>query len=52
MGDVPSGIYFVFKARFFMRSTYLRVGKMLLSQRRVDYRVFLTLQPDFVPFTM
>ena len=52
MGDVLSGIYFVLEAHFFMRSTYLRVGKMLLRQRGVDFRPFLTLQPDFVPFTM
>ena len=35
-----------------MRSTYLHVGKMLLRQRGVDFRPFLTLQPDFVPFTL
>ena len=50
-GDVLSGIYFVFEANFFMRSTYLRVGRMLLQQRGVDFRPFLTLQPDFTPFT-
>ena len=52
MGDVLRGIYFVFEAHFFMRSTFLHVGKTLLCQRGVDFRPFLTLQPDFVPFTM
>ena len=51
MGDVLSGIYFIFEAHFF-RSSYLHVGKTLLRQRGVDFRPFLTLQPDFVPFTL
>ena len=51
LGDVLSGIYVMFEANFFMRSTYLHVGRMLLQQRGVDFRPFLTLQPDFMPFT-
>ena len=51
VGDVLSGVYFVFEVNFFMRSTYLHVGRMLLQQRGVDFRPYLTLQPDFVPFT-
>ena len=52
MGDVLSGIYLIFEAHLFMRSAYLHVGKTLLRQRSVDFRPFLTLQPDFVPFAL
>ena len=48
VGDVLSGIYFVFEVNFFMRSTYLHAGRMLLQQRGVDFRPYLTLQPDFI----
>ena len=51
VGDALSGIYFLVEANFFMRSTYLHVGRMLLQQRGVDFRPYLTLQPDFMPFT-
>ena len=40
VGDVLSGIYFFFEAYFFMRSSYLHVGKMLLSQRGVASGLF------------
>ena len=51
VGDVLSGAYFLFEVNFFMRSTYTHVGRILLQQRGVDFRPFLTLQPDFMPFT-
>ena len=51
IGDVLSGAYFLFEVNFFLRSTYTHVGRTLLQQRGVDYRPFLTLQPDFMPFT-
>ena len=35
-----------------MRSTVTHIRKILLGQRGVDSMPFLTLQPDFVPFTM
>ena len=51
VGDVLSGAYFLFGVNFFLRSTYTHVGRILLQQRGVDFRPFLTLQPDFMPFT-
>ena len=51
VGDVLSGAYFLFEVNFFLRSTYTHVGRILLQQRGVDFRPFLTLQPDFMPFT-
>ena len=45
VGDAPSNIYFLFAAHFIMRSI-ARIGKILLGQRGVDFRPFLTLQPD------
>ena len=51
VGDLPSGAYFLFEVNFFLRSTYMHVGRILLQQRGVDFRPFLTLQPDFMPFT-
>ena len=51
VGHLPSGAYFLFEVNFFLRSTYTHVGRILLQQRGVDFRPFLTLQPDFMPFT-
>ena len=51
VGDLPSGAYLLFEVNFFLRSTYTHVGRILLQQHGVDFRPFLTLQPDFMPFT-
>ena len=51
VGDLMSGAYFLFELNFCLRSTYTHVGRILLQQRRGDFRPFLTLQPDFMPFT-
>ena len=51
VGDVLSDAYFLFEVNFFLRSTCTHVGRILLQQRGVDFRPFLTLQPDFMPFT-
>ena len=51
VGDAFSGAYFLFEGHFFCRSAYFHVGRLLLRQRGVDFRPFLTLQPDFMPFT-
>ena len=51
-GDVLSKMYFLFEAHFFIRSTFSHVRKMLLGRPGVDFKPFLTLLPDFVPFAM